>query len=50
MLMDGYELLLRRKLLEDLYDKLSPEDKKAIVMMKLQDEDRRFNVRRYFGL
>lgn len=33
-----YRALMRRKLLEEMYDKLSPEDKRLFVQLTMQDK------------
>ena len=35
--MNAYRQLMRRKLLEEIYEKLSPEDKRTFVQLTLQD-------------
>ena len=35
----GYRELMRRKLLEEMYDKMSPEEKKTFVQLTMQDKD-----------
>lgn len=39
--MSGYRELMRRKLLEEIYDKLTPEEKLAYVQLTMQDKDHR---------
>lgn len=36
--MNGYRELMRRKLLEEIYEGLSPEDKRVFVQLTLQDK------------
>ena len=35
----GYRELMRRKLLEDIYDKMSDEEKRAFVQLTMQNKD-----------
>ena len=35
----GYRELMRRKLLEDIYDKMSDEEKRAFVQLTIQNKD-----------
>ena len=35
----GYRELMRRKLLEDIYDKMSDDEKRAFVQLTIQDKD-----------
>lgn len=35
----GYRELMRRKLLERMYDKMSDEDKRTFVQLTMQDKD-----------
>lgn len=37
--MNGYRELMRRKLLEQMFDKMSDEDKRTFVQLTLQDKD-----------
>lgn len=37
----GYRELMRRKLLEDIYEKMSDEEKKAFIQLTMQDRDRK---------
>ena len=37
--MNAYRELMRRKLLEEIYEKLSPEDKRTFVQLTLQDRN-----------
>ena len=37
----NYRALMRRKFLEQMYDKLSDEDKRLYVQMAMQDKDHR---------
>ena len=39
--MTNYREFMRRKLLEDIYDKLTPEEKLAYVQLTMQDKDHR---------
>lgn len=36
--MNAYRAMMRKKLLEEIYDNLSPEDKRTFVQMTLQDK------------
>lgn len=36
--MNGYRAMMRRKLLEEIYDSLSPDDKRTFVQMTIQDK------------
>lgn len=36
--MTDYRAFLRRRLLEDMYDKLSPEEKRLFIQMSMQDK------------
>ncbi len=38
--MSGYRELMRRKLLEQFYDKMSEEEKRTFVMLTMQDKSR----------
>ena len=38
--MSDYRGLMRRMLLEEMYDKMSPEDRRTFVQMTLQDRSR----------
>ena len=35
----GYRELMRRKLLEEMYDKMSPEEKRMFVQLTIEDKD-----------
>jgi hypothetical protein len=37
--MNGYRELMRRKLLEDMYNKMSDEDKRTFVQLTMKDKD-----------
>ncbi len=37
----GYREMMRRRLLEQMYDKMSDEEKRTFVLMTLQDKDHR---------
>lgn len=37
--MSGYRELMRRKLLEEMYDKMSPKEKRLFVQLTIQDKD-----------
>lgn len=37
--MSGYRELMRRKVLEELYDKMTPEDKRLFVQLTIQDKN-----------
>jgi len=37
----GYRELMRRKLLEDIYNKMSDEEKRTFVQLTMQDRDHR---------
>jgi hypothetical protein len=37
----NYKALMRRKLLEEIYDKMSDEEKRLYVQMTMQDRDHR---------
>ena len=39
--MSGYRELMRRKLLHEIYDKLSNEDKRLFVQLTIDDKDHR---------
>lgn len=39
--MSGYRELMRRKLLEEIYDKMSDEEKRLFVQLTMQDRDHR---------
>lgn len=39
--MSGYRELMRRKLLEEMYDKMSPEEKRTFIQLTLQDKSHR---------
>lgn len=39
--MTNYREFMRRKLLEEMYDKLTPEEKLAYVQLTMQDKDHR---------
>ena len=39
--MNGYRELMRRKLLEEMYEKLSDEDKNLFVQLTIEDKDHR---------
>ena len=39
--MNAYRALMRKKILEDIYDKLSDEDKRLFVQMTFQDKNSR---------
>lgn len=36
--MSGYRELMRRKLLEQIYDRMSPEDKRTFVQLTMQNK------------
>ena len=38
--MSAYRELMRRKLLEDMYDRMTPEEKRTFVQLTLQDRSR----------
>lgn len=37
--MSGYRELMRRKVLEELYDKMTPEDKRLFVQLTIQNKN-----------
>lgn len=37
--MNAYRELMRRKLLEEMYDKLSPEERRTFVQLTMQDKN-----------
>ena len=37
--MSGYRELMRRKLLEDIYNKMSPEEKRTFIQLTLEDKN-----------
>lgn len=37
--MRGYRELMRRKLLEEMYDRMTPEEKNTFVQLTMQDKD-----------
>ena len=37
--MNAYRELIRRKVLEDIYEKLSPDDRKILLQLTMQDRD-----------
>ena len=37
--MNSYRALMRKKLLERIYDKMSPEEQRTFVQLTLQDKD-----------
>lgn len=37
--MNAYRELMRRKLLEEMYDKMSPEEKQTFVQLTMKDAD-----------
>ena len=39
--MSDYRTMMRKKLLERIYDKMSPEEQKTFVQLTLQDKDHR---------
>ena len=39
--MSNYRALMRKKLLERIYDKMSPEEQKTFVQLTMQDKDHR---------
>ena len=39
--MSNYRALMRRKLLEQIYDKMSDEEQRVFVQMTMQDKDHR---------
>lgn len=39
--MNGYRELMRRKLLEEIYDSLSPDDKRLFVQLTIENKDYR---------
>ena len=39
--MSDYRALMRRKLLEEMYDKLSEDEKRQFVMLTMQEKDHR---------
>lgn len=39
--MNAYRELMRRKLLEEMYDRMSPEEKQTFVQLTMKDADHR---------
>lgn len=39
--MSGYREFMRRRLLEEMYDKMTPEEKLTYVQLTMQDKDHR---------
>ena len=37
--MSGYRELMRRKLLEDVYDRMTPEEKRLFIQLTMQNRD-----------